>query len=359
MPNLQDKCRGMLVGLAVGDALGANIEFSPDNHSDILKNKKIEMTSGMYPKGAWTDDTSMALCLADSLLDRGGYDSYDVMQKYSDWMNKGRRSFDGQPAGDVGNQIRGAINGFDSGESRIIWKEYDRGSSAGNGALMRLAPVVIAGFGPDKKVPTLKDGGVILYSESNADDEFFKAETVTDLLKLARASARETHYSLEAEYSAEYFAAMLYIALKSGNKYKVEAYAERLLQDDEQEFIFGHKDKTFIRYIEKSGDSLKDLGGYCLDALTIAVWGLLRYEDFESGMRAVIRLGGDTDTNGAIYGQLAGAFYGYEAIPERWRKGLLQEKAIRDLADQLYKKQPGKIIRTRFEEDEAYFENPK
>jgi uncharacterized protein (DUF1810 family) len=107
-------------------------------------------------------------------------------------------------------------------------------------------------------------------------------------------------------------------------------------------------DKTNVEY------TLKDLGGYVVDALSFAVWGLANYISFEDGLVAVIKLGGDVDTNGAIYGQLAGAYYGYSAIPKKWLKDLYLHEEIRDLADKLLamKKCPIKI--TRFEEDDEY-----
>lgn len=322
MPNspssrgLIDRARGLLVGLAIGDALGANLEFTITDHTDVT-DERIAFYDGMWPKGAWTDDTSMALCLAHSLLERHGYDSYDVMTKYQRWVDEGYCSYDNQPAGDVGIQTRDAIDRF---QREPIIDNFDgRSDRAGNGTLMRLAPVVIA---------TLRC-------------------PISETVKLAQFSARETHYSWEAEAGAEVFAALLRQAVELGDKEKiihVEQFSTSAVYDDISSRVLAGSVKSNQAYLE-------DLGGYVVDALTIAVWGLRNFSDFESGLRVVIKLGGDTDTNGAIYGQLAGGYYGYEAIPEAWRAELLREPEIKELADRLLALDQCPVLRTRFTED--------
>lgn len=311
-----NKCYGMLVGLAVGDTLGANLEFTILTHHDIT-DEKIAMYDGMWPKGAWTDDTSMALCLGNSLVECGGYDSYDVMKKYRKWVKEGYCSYDDKPAGDVGKQTLSAIERF---ENEPFIDKYDqRSERAGNGTIMRLAPVVLA---------------TMQYP-------------IEETIKLAQISARETHYSWEAEAGAEVFAAILHQAIVLESKediVHVEKFSTGEVYDDILERV--------LRDSKKNCEiSLQDLGGYVVDALAIALWGFRNFDNFEDGMRAVIKLGGDTDTNGAIYGQLAGAYYGYEAIPEAWRNDLLREGEIKELANKLLALKECPILRTRFEED--------
>ena len=313
---LKDRVRGMLVGLAIGDALGANLEFTIFHHEDITDNK-VAMSDGMYPKGAWTDDTSMALCLGNSLLECNGYDSYDVMTKYQNWYEDGYCSFDGKPAGDIGLQVASAVKRF---KDNPVIDEYDKRSDrAGNGTIMRLAPVVI--------------------STVNSP--------IQETIKLAQVSARETHYSWEAEAGAEIFAAMLRQAMELENKeviIHVEEFSTGAVYDDILERVLSSS-KMECKH------NLEDLGGYVVDALAIAAWGFRNFDTFESGMRAVIKLGGDTDTNGAIYGQLAGAYYGYNAIPKNWKKDLLREEEIKNLADKLLAMRKCPILKTRFIED--------
>jgi ADP-ribosylglycohydrolase len=135
------------------------------------------------------------------------------------------------------------------------------------------------------------------------------------------------------------------------DKFTVSHYFYRWLSREEYSQVFLNNTDKFC--FDKTGDNLKDLGGYILDAIAIAQWGLLNFDNFKDGMVAVIQLGGDTDTNAAIYGQLAGAYYGYKAIPKHWTKDLYLHDEIVELADKLLAMKNCPIIRTRFEEDGA------
>ena len=150
----QDKSRGMLVGLAVGDALGAPVEFLPEPSDTHIKEMgdKIAHFHDNYraPKGVWTDDTEMALCIADSLIVNNGYDSYDIMRRFLAWADEGYRTYDNKPACDVGGQTLRAIREF---ENHPVVFADDETDSAGNGAIMRLAPIIIANTFLDKKYP--------------------------------------------------------------------------------------------------------------------------------------------------------------------------------------------------------------
>lgn len=304
----KDRARGMLVGLAVGDALGAPIEFLP-SPSDVYiadMGDKIAYFHENYrmPKGAWTDDTSMALCLADSLLECGGYDSYDIMDRYARWVNEGYRSYDGRPADDVGNQTLLAIEDYLKYPELSL--EDTRTERAGNGAIMRLAPVVIA--------------------RHNSD--------LDSVLKMAEYSCLETHNSLEVIKTARKFATCLYLALHGAKK---------------SEILDVEKDEKILKVVESSDDYiLRDLGGYVVDTYMISLWGLANFDNFYDGMMAVLRLGGDTDTNGACYGQLAGAYYGYSNIPEEWRDNVLLASELVEISDRLYGMRECPVIKTRF-----------
>ena len=140
-PDLKSRAEGAMIGLTVGDALGAPVEFGY-NSKDIQRlGERIEHFSDslLGPAGTWTDDTSMTLCLADSLIEKGEYDSIDVMAKYCNWMVNGYRTPDGKPAADVGIQTSRALMDFER-TGKTPAEETD---SIGNGCLMRLAPVVI------------------------------------------------------------------------------------------------------------------------------------------------------------------------------------------------------------------------
>ena len=356
MSKYQDKARGMLVGLAVGDALGAPVEFGYDSESIVALGDKIEhYYDHRLSAGEWTDDTSMALCIADSLIEKGGYDSYDIMDRFTRWLEEGYRTPDNLPAGDVGYQTRGAIDGF---KLYPYFSIYDpKTTSAGNGPIMRLAPVVIANTFPDKKYPTLKDGykqgGLTV--EPEEEGEYISQEDIEPTLDMAILSCRETHNCIAAEATTALFATTLYCALHGLPKNNIATYCDRWMHGEEyNQFWIENIDNLVGRALNEDCSDLRDLGGYIVDTFAIALWGLMHFDNFKDGMIAVIRLGGDTDTNAACYGQLAGAYYGYKSIPEDWRKNVCMSDELVEIADKLLKMPECPILQTRFE-DNKYF----
>ena len=329
----QDRARGMLVGLAVGDALGAPVEFLPEPADFYIKEmgEKIEHFHENYrvPEGVWTDDTEMALCIADSLLVRGGYDSYDIMRKFTAWVNEGYRTYDDKPAMDVGAQTMRAVEDFEN--YPVVYEDPPKTESAGNGAIMRLAPIIIANISSNKE---------------------------QSILKMAELSCRETHDSVAAIAVTRLFAAALYCAMQGFEKDEIVEHCAKLKSQNKEyaEFYEKHADSLIGRALEKDDLKFCNLGGYIVDAFAIALWGLLHFDNFKDGMMAVIRLGGDADTNGAIYGQLAGAYYGYKKIPKEWREEVYQAKELVKIADDLLGMSECPIIRTRFEGEVGFGE---
>ena len=358
----QDKARGMLVGLAIGDALGAPVEFLPSPSDFYIKEMgdKIEHyhKNSRLPAGVWTDDTSMALCIADSLLENHGYDSYDIMSKFYEWAYHGYRTHKQAPI-DIGNQTLRALDDYE--KSKIIKKDAIKTESAGNGPIMRLAPIIIANTFLDKKYPTLKDGfekGNLIIEPEDEDSEYIELKDIAPTLKMAELSCRETHDSIAACTVTEMFATTLYCALHGLEKNNILNYASRWMHGEEYDkFWLENIDDLVGRPAKKDEKQFLDLGGYIVDTFAIALWGLIHFKTFKDGMLAVIRLGGDTDTNAACYGQLAGAYYGYENIPKEWRDGIYLSYELVDIADNLLEMNECTIKRTRFEDDE-YFKEP-
>lgn len=350
----QDKARGMLVGLAVGDALGAPVEFLPSPSDVYIETLGDEIEhfheNTRLPKGVWTDDTSMTLCIADSLLERGGYDSFDVMDKFCDWCDHGYRMHPQAPI-DIGMQTLNSLDNFK--KNPIIKKDRERTESAGNGAIMRLAPIVIANTFLNKKYPTLKDAyknGRLVADPEDDDGEYIDKKDILPTLKMAELSAIETHDSVAACAVTEMFASALYMALHGLGKQNIANYAMRFVDGREYgDFCFDNMDDLINRPFKKQPMLFRDLGGYIVDTFAISLWGLLNYNNFKDGMLAVIRLGGDTDTNAACYGQLAGAYYGYSKIPKEWRDGVYLADELVEIADKLLEMDKCPIIRTRFE----------
>ena len=285
------------MGLAVGDAVGTTNEFKWAGTFEPI----TDMVGGgpfLLKPGQWTDDTSMALCIADSLLAQGRYDSFDVMERYQRWFSKGYRSSTDR-CFDIGGQVRAALFAFEREQRVPVTAE--RTTSAGNGAIMRLAPIVIAGF---------------------------EHREIREIVATAGLSARETHYSVEAEAGTEVFAALLVGALLGWAPEHIinvgwastgpafDEMAARVISTDPAERASWEAETS----------------GYIVNGLRLAVHGLLDFPSFKDATLAIANMGGDADTNAAIYGQLGGAFYGIEAIPASWRSTLYQGEEIDALA---------------------------
>ena len=303
------------MGLAVGDAVGTTNEFKVAGTFKPI----TDMVGGgpfLLKPGQWTDDTSMALCIADSLLAMGHYDSFDVMERYQRWFSKGYRSSTDR-CFDIGGQVRAAL--FDFEHEQRVPVTAERSNLAGNGAIMRLAPVVIAGF---------------------------EHREIREIVVTAGLSARETHYSVEAEAATEVFAALLVGALLGWAPEHIinvgwastgpafDEMAARVISTDPAE--------------RASWES--ETSGYIVHGLRLAVHGLLDFGSFDEAVLAIANMGGDSDTNAAIYGQLGGAYFGVEAIPASWRSTLYQGEEIDALARALVDLRLEAPL-TRFDED--------
>ena len=315
MIDFLSRARGALVGLAVGDALGTTNEFQPAGSFEPITDMVGGGVFDLEP-GQWTDDTSMALCLADSLLAQGRYDSFDVMERYDRWRKDGYRSSTGT-CFDIGNQVMRSLWDFEVNQ-RVL-RTAQRTTSAGNGAIMRLAPVVIADF---------------------------EHREIREIVATAGLSARETHYSVEAEAATEVFAALLVGALLGWAPEHIinvgwastgpafDEMAARVISTDPAERAAWEKNTS----------------GYIVHGLRLAVHGLLDFGSFDEAVLAIANMGGDADTNAAIYGQLGGAHFGVEAIPASWRSTLYQGEEIDALARALVDLRLEAPL-TRFDED--------
>ena len=281
-----ERYKGCLLGLAVGDALGTTLEFKrPDTFTPIA-----DMLGGgpfRLEPGQWTDDTSMALCLAESLIEKNGFDPDDQMQRYARWHSDGYLSCTGQ-CFDIGNTVRSALDKYLQDGDPFAGSSDP--ATAGNGSLMRLAPVPLAFAGnPDEAIV------------------------------LAAEMSRTTHGALQALDACRYFTGLIIGALQGVSK-------EDLLHPLYHPTRGSWESDALTRAIENiAKGSFKEKQppairgtGYVVDALEAALWAFYSEDDFRSGALAAVNLGDDADTTGAIFGQLAGAYYGIDGVPEDW-----------------------------------------
>ena len=294
-PTYLDRCAGSLVGLACGDAVGTTVEFrSRGTFAPVT-----DMVGGgpfRLAPGQWTDDTSMALCLAESLLEVGGFDAVDQMSRYVDWWRRGHLSSTGE-CFDIGMTVRTALARFEATRDPFAGSESP--DTAGNGALMRLAPVVL------------------FYYPNRERVQHFAVQ-----------SSRTTHAAPEALDCARLLAHIMAGALGGASKSEVlDAGVLRLGSPGVAALASGS-------YLHKPEGEIAGTG-YAVASLEAALWCFHQASSLDEAVLRAANLGDDADTTAAIVGQIAGAYYGLDSIPAAWRERLHKGAEIEQLANRL------------------------
>jgi len=298
MVDLQDRYRGVLLGLACGDALGGPLEFkSREEIAEMYPGGLREFVGGGWlslDPGEITDDTQMALALANSLAEHPSLKMDDLVARFLAWSA-------GKPK-DIGLTTRAALNALEAGApwevagTKVVG--FASGSAAGNGSVMRCAPVALR----------------------------FRTDPAR-LVSASRDSARVTHADPRCQWAA--------VAVNQGIAYllnggKIDQVTEAAAAEIEE--------KETLSALRKAQDLKREQvrsGGFVLDTMQAAYWSLLQTDSFEEAVVKAVNLGGDTDTTGAVTGALAGAAYGESAIPGRWLDCVQHRAELTELADRL------------------------
>jgi ADP-ribosyl-[dinitrogen reductase] hydrolase len=293
----RSRYRGCLVGLATGDAVGTTVEFCSRGSFEPVTDMTGGGPFGLKP-GEWTDDTSMALCLATSLIEQNGFDAADQMDRYLRWSQEGYMSSNGE-CFDIGNTVSAALRNY-----RASGEPYAGSTdpmSAGNGSLMRLAPVPM-----------------------------YFANDQTAATHWAVESSKTTHGTQECLDACWLFAAILVRALDGADK-------EQLLNETENQPALtpGIAAIAAGNYKNKSEEEITG-SGYVVESLEAALWSFYTTDNFREAILTAANLADDADTTAAICGQVAGAFYGLEDIPQEWRNRLVMFEDIKETADKLF-----------------------
>jgi len=297
--------RGCLLGLAAGDAVGTSLEFQSPGAFTPLEDMVGGGVFNLQP-GQWTDDTSMALCLADSLVERQAFDLHDQMARYRRWFRQGYLSSTGR-CFDIGRTTRQAIQHFErTGEPVSATADP---YAAGNGSIMRLASVPMA-YARQPEIAIEKSG----------------------------ESSRTTHPLAATVDACRYLGALLVGALSGEPKERllsprytpVEGYWQKHPLCPEIDEVAAGSFKT------RHPPQIRGTG-YVVQSLEAALWAFERSASFRAGCLLAVNLGDDADTTGAVYGQLAGAFYGEDDIPAAWRARLAFGATIVHLAEELHR----------------------
>lgn len=294
--NSPERFRGCLLGLAAGDAIGTTVEFQQRGSfspmTDLVGGGPFDLKPGQ-----WTDDTSMALCLATSLIEMGGFDAADQMRRYYDWYEHGYLSSTGT-CFDIGNTVSQALQQYKLSGNPFSGSTHPR--SAGNGCLMRLAPVPM-----------------------------FYAPDHDRVLHFSGESSRTTHGAVECVDASRLFGEMLFHALAGSSKTEI-------LFSSDPEMVSSPSIQAIAKgaYRDKPIDEVRGTG-YVVESLEAALWCFWTTETYEQAILAAANLGDDADTTAAICGQLAGAYYGESGIPAHWLEQLTLRDEMTELADRL------------------------
>ena len=290
---MPDRARGALLGLAAGDALAAPLEWL---HPDQIEARfggplRDLVEQSPWRRGEWTDETSMALCLAESLVDKGEYDAQDAFARYAMWVRSRPR--------DVGADVSHALSRARSPDEAVAAaREVEISpSTPTNGCLVRAAPLALR-----------------YHDDQGALDRF------------ARADAALTDHEPQAAEACLWFD-MTLAALVAGRR-----------RPTSTSFVAAHADEAIGAAPGQLAAEVRESPARVLTALRVGFAAAFGQDTFEHAVVFAANLGGDADANAAVAGALAGARFGAEAIPERWLDPLLDRARIAGLAVRLLRR---------------------
>ena len=318
---LLEHITGGILGLAIGDALGVPVEF---NGRGTLQNRPVvdmrEYGSHHQPRGTWSDDSSLAFCLAETLVQ--GYDLQDLANRFVNWYNHSYWTPYGHVF-DVGIATSHAIHRLENGGEPTKAGGKDV-SSNGNGSLMRILPLLF----------------------------FIKDKPIEERFNIVRDVSSLTHGHIRSIIACFYYLEFAKMLLEGIEKYtvfeKTKELVNTFLKDnhiaEQKEIDVFHRllinpiGEYEIRPIYDFKESEIYSSGYVLHTLEASIWCLLKSNSYSETVLKAVNLGDDTDTTGAVAGGLAGILYKEYGIPELWRQQLVKSEEIRDLAIKLFEK---------------------
>lgn len=299
---ISSKILGGLLGVIVGDALGVPVEFV--DRGTLTRRPVRNMTGfGTYnqPPGTWSDDSSLTLCLVESLCEFG-FDPHHAAQKFVKWLREGYWT----PFGvvfDVGGTTREAIANLEKGIPAAEAGPDDERSN-GNGSLMRILPVPL----------------------------YFYKLSPTEIFHYVLTASRITHGHPRSQLACCLYSLLVKEILENGDFHVAYHNVCKKAEELFRPLPLGGELHHFSRFLSEElapvpeKDILSD--GYVVNTLEAATWCLLNTTTFSDAVLCAVNLGGDSDTTGAVAGGLAGVFYGASSIPKEWIDSLIKKDDI-------------------------------
>lgn len=309
---MKNKIESGLFGVAIGDALGVPVEFY--SRSSLKENPVSEMIgygTHYQPLGTWSDDSSLAFCLAESLCK--DFDLFDIARNFVKWYSTELWTPHGHVF-DIGIATRNAIHNIAKGHEPELCGGFEEKDN-GNGSLMRILPLAF-------------------YLENEKDIEV--------VYKKVKAVSSITHAHFRSVFACFIYVVFCFEILKGKNKREAYLAAKNILAEFLKDKEYNPKEiHLFDRILESDISEYPEneihSSGYVLHSLEASLWCFLNSDSYEETVLKAVNLGGDTDTTAAIAGGLAGIYYGIENIPKKWIENLVRTNDIKDLAERLSK----------------------
>ena len=295
------KCKGALIGLAIGDALGTTLEFMPRDKAHV--NEIIGMGPFGLNPGEWTDDTSMALCLAETYIEAKKCDVDLFREKLLSWYKKGTNSSNGV-CFDIGNTTRFALEQYMLHGSN--WFGNTSPDTAGNAAVIRHAPTAI-----------------------------FRRKSFIGGWRDAAQQSQATHGAAESIDCCRFLNVILHYLLNGYSK--SDSFAPHVMATSVRVLLINAGE-----YKEKQRNQIRS-SGYVIDTLEAALWAVWHTNNFKDAVLLAANLADDADSVAATAGQIAGALYGIEGIPEDWVDKIVHNERILSLAESLFLLSPNDV----------------
>lgn len=306
MEKIKEQIKAVMIGHAVGDALGVPVEFA--SRSELTESPVREMSGyGTYPvpAGAWSDDTSMSIAALDAIAN-GDINWDHIMVAFGEWYYKDKYTPTGEMF-DVGNTCSYAIDNYFAHHKTVDECGLTNEHSNGNGSLMRIHPFAL-----------------MTWFDRNLRLEFEEI--------IEKASAL-THAHERSKLACKIYTLILYNLLGLPRKdvimFALDMAKCRYFESPE----YGHYERLFDDNFDKLTEVEIKSTGYVVDTLEAAVWCVLTTDSYKECVLKAVNLGDDTDTVAAIAGGLAGALYGYDAIPQEWREALIKREYIEEMCE--------------------------
>ena len=307
------KVRDGLYGLIVADALGVPAESR--TREDLRSNPITGMVGGGLhgqPAGYWSDDSSMTLCLADSIGKVGYYHTHDIMARFDDWARNGAYTPGGKKF-DIGNTCAHAISRYRRGCTPALCGS-NKMNENGNGSLMRILPLAFVLYGKYGKDIT---------KHKKAMEDIHKISGLTHRHPLAQSAC----------------GIYLAIAVRILDGYELKAAIREGVYEALQWYGSHQKFQIVLDYWEKISDpdDLATLpneiiysGGDVVETMETVLWALMNTDNYRDCVLTCVNMGYDADSTAAIAGGLAGLYYGYDSIPAEWIEALVNRELIEE-----------------------------